>query len=124
MVDAAQNKFPNLQGCSFDKKFYSPENKTELKDKLSLLLLPKKGKRKKAELEKETAEEFTRSKRKLSEVKFAINGLENHGLDRCPDHGIDVFKRYVSLSVLTRNLQIIGHHLQQKELKRIQSKAS
>jgi hypothetical protein len=119
MVDAAQNKFPNLQGCSFDKGFYSPANKTALKDKLTLLVLPKKGKRNKAELEEETAEEFTRSKRKHSAVESGINGLENHGLDRCPDHGIDGFKRYVSLSVLARNLQIIGHHLQKKELKRI-----
>jgi transposase, IS5 family len=46
--------------------------------------------------------------------------LENHGLDRCPDHGIQGFKRYVSLSVLARNLQIMGHHIQQKELKQLQ----
>ena len=122
MVDAAQNKHPKLQGCSFDKGFYSPGNKTALKDKLTLLVLPKKGKRNKAELEEETAEEFTRSKRKHSAVESGINGLENHGLDRCPDHGIDGFKRYVSLSVLARNLQIVGHHIQQKKLKRIQRK--
>jgi hypothetical protein len=122
MVDAAQNKHPNLQGCSFDKGFYSPVNKTALKDKLTLLVLPKKGKRNKAELEEETAEEFTRSKRKHSAVESGINGLENHGLDRCSDHGIDGFKRYVSLSVLARNFQIIGHHIQQKKLKRIQRK--
>lgn len=122
MVKAAQDKHPKLQGCSFDKGFYSPGNKTALKDKLTLLVLPKKGKRNKAELEEETAEEFTRSKRKHSAVESGINGLENHGLDRCPDHGIDGFKRYVSLSVLARNLQIIGHHIQQKKLKRIQRK--
>ena len=71
---------------------------------LDILVLPKKGKRNKTELEEETA----------------INGLENHGLDRCPDSGILGFKRYVSLSVLARNLQIIGHHIQQKELKKLQ----
>jgi hypothetical protein len=122
MVDAAQSKHSNLQGCCFDKGLYSPGNKIALKDKLTLLVLPKKGKRNKAELEEETAEEFTRSKRKHSAVASVINGLENHGLDRCPDHGIDGFKRYVSLSVLARNLQIIGHHIQQKKLKRIQRK--
>ncbi len=78
MVDAAQNKFANLQGCSFDKEYYSPANKTALKDKLTLLVLPKKGKRNKAELEEETAEEFTRSKRKHLAVESGINGLDNH----------------------------------------------
>lgn len=120
MVDAAQYKFPNLRGCSFDKGFYSPANKEELRNKLDILVLPKKGKRNKIEREEETAEIFVQAKRKHSAVESAINGLENHGLDRCPDHGLIGFKRYVSLSVLARNLQIIGHHIQQKELKRFQ----
>lgn len=120
MVDAAQYKFPKLRGCSFDKGFYSPSNKKELINKLDVLVLPKKGKLNKIEREEETAEVFVQSKRKHSAVESAINGLENHGLDRCPDHGLFGFKRYVSLSVLARNLQIIGHHIQQKELKRIQ----
>ncbi len=83
-------------------------------------MLPKKGKCNKAECEEETEENFIRFKRKHSAVESAINGLENHGLDRCPDHGIKGFKRYVGLSVLARNLQIIGHRIQQKELKRLQ----
>jgi len=41
-------------------------------------------------------------------------------LDRCLDHGIQGFKRYVSLAVLSRNLQIIGHDIQQKKLKQLQ----
>lgn len=120
MVDAAQNKFPNLRVCSFDKGFYTPANKKELKSKLDLLVLPKKGKRNKEEEKEETSETFIRHKRHHSAVESAINALENHGLDRCPDHGIDAFKRYVSLSVLARNLQIIGHHLQQKGLRELQ----
>jgi hypothetical protein len=46
--------------------------------------------------------------------------LENHGLDRCLDHGIEGFKRYVALAVVARNIQIMGHVLQQKKLKRLQ----
>ena len=114
MVAAAQYKFPNLRGCSFDKGFYSPGNKKALKTKLDNLVLPKKGRLNKIEREEETSEIFTRTKRKHSAVESAINGLENHGLDRCPDHGINGFKRYVSLAVLARNLQIIGHHIQKK----------
>jgi hypothetical protein len=120
MIDEAQYKFPGLRGCSFDKGFYTPANKKELRSKLDVLVLPKKGNRNKAELEEETATAFIRTKGKHSAVESAINGLENHGLDRCPDHGIHGFKRYVGLSILARNLQIIGHHIQQKELKKIQ----
>ena len=120
MVDCAQKKFPNLRTCSFDKGFYSPANKKELKTRLDFLVLPKKGKRNKLEQEEETSEEFIKLKQKHSAVESDINGLENHGLDRCPDHGIIGFKRYVSLAVLARNLQIIGTHIQQKEFKRFQ----
>jgi len=42
--------------------------------------------------------------------------LEVHGLDRCPDHGIHGFKRYVALAVLARNIQQLGVKLRQKEL--------
>lgn len=120
MVTSAQNKFSDLKGCSFDKGFYSPGNKKDLKDRLENLVLPKKGRCNKAECEEETAEDFRRFKRKHSAVESAINGLENHGLDRCPDHGIQGFKRYVGLSILARNIQIIGHHIQQKGLRQLQ----
>lgn len=120
MIACAQKKFPNLRTCSFDKGFYSPANKKELNAILDFLVLPKKGKRNKLEQEEERSEEFIKAKRKHSAVESDINGLENHGLDRCPDHGIIGFKRYVSLAVLARNLQIIGNHIQQKEFKRFQ----
>ena len=74
----------------------------------------KRGSVNKGEQKEETSEEFIRRKREHSAVEPAINGLENHGLGRCLDHGIQGFKRYVGLAVLSRNLQIIGHDIQQK----------
>ncbi len=53
-------------------------------------------------------------------MESSINALENHGLDRCPDHGIERFKRYVGLAVVARNIQILGHAVQQKKLKKQQ----
>jgi hypothetical protein len=41
-------------------------------------------------------------------VESAINGLEDFGLDLCPDHGIVGFKRYVALAVLARSLHHLG----------------
>ncbi len=54
-------------------------------------------------------------------MESAINGLEVHGLDVCPDHGITGFKRYVALAVVARNIHRIGAILwqrDQEELKR------
>jgi hypothetical protein len=46
--------------------------------------------------------------------------LEVHGLDYCPDRGIDGFKRYVSLAITGRNLQRVGAILQGRDRKRLQ----
>jgi IS5 family transposase len=118
MVQEAKDRFENLAGCSFDKGFYSPENKRQLTNILAYVILPKKGRLSANDKEVEQSEEFVESRRKHSAVESSINALENHGLDRCLDHGLDGFKRYVALAVLARNIQILGHLIQQKELKR------
>jgi hypothetical protein len=51
-------------------------------------------------------------------VESAINALEVHGLDKCPDHGLECFKRYVSLAVLARNIQRIAAVIREQELER------
>ncbi len=117
MAQGAKDRFDNLVGCSFDKGFYSPENKNQLANILDFVVLPKKGRLSAKEKEIEHSEEFIESRRKHSAVESSINALENHGLDRCLDHGLHGFKRYVALAVLARNIQILGHLIQQKELK-------
>jgi hypothetical protein len=118
MAQGAKDRFPNLDGCSFDKGFYSPDNKRRLGNILDYVILPKKGRLSAKDKEIEKSKEFVSSRRKHSAVESSINALENHGLDRCLDHGLHGFKRYVALSVLARNIQILGHLLQQKELRR------
>jgi len=117
MVKGAKDKFENLIGCSFDKGFHSPDNQRELANILDYVILPKKGRLSAKDKQIEHSEEFIESRRKHSAVESSINALENHGLDRCRDHGVHGFKRYVALSVLARNIQILGDLLQQKELK-------
>ena len=116
MTEDAQRKFPSLKSCSYDKGFYSPGNKKELAKLLDNVILPKKGKLSCADKAIEHSPEFVQARYKHSAVESSINALENHGLDRCPDHGIDGFKRYVGLSILARNIQILGHILQQQRL--------
>ena len=117
MAQGAKDRFENLAGCSFDKGFYSPENKRQLSDILDYVVLPKKGRLSAKEKQIEHSEEFVESRRQHSAVESSINALENHGLDRCLDHGIHGFKRYVAIAVLARNIQILGHLIQQKNLK-------
>jgi DNA-binding FrmR family transcriptional regulator len=113
-------RFKELNSCSFDKGFHSPHNQKELIKILDKVILPRKGKLSAINKEIENSEEFKEARRKHSAVESSINALENHGLDRCLDHGIHGFKRYVGLAVLARNIQIIGHIIQQRELKRLQ----
>jgi hypothetical protein len=117
MIQQTKDRFANLAGCSFDKGFYSPENRRQLSEILDYVVLPKKGRLSAKDKELEQSEEFVNSRRKHSAVESTINALENHGLDRCLDHGLHGFKRYVALAVLARNLQILGHLIQQKELR-------
>ncbi len=118
MVQEAKERFSNLNGCSFDKGCYSPHNFIELRKLLDSVTLPKKGKLSAADKEIEYSEEFIRERKKHPAVESAINALENHGLDICPDHEIDGFDRYVALAVTARNIQILGNIIQKKELRR------
>jgi len=119
MVRGALERFCNLIGCSLDKGFYSPSNRKELDKILGKVVLPKKGKLSRADKEREYSEEFIKDKRIHPAVESSINALENHGLDRCPDHGIDGFKRYVALSVTARNIQMLGQIVQEKRLQKM-----
>lgn len=118
MIDKTQKRFSDLQICSFDKGFHSPKNQELLSEKLRFVVLPRKGKLSKKACIIEASEEFRKARCKHSAVESAINALEVHGLDRCPDHGIHGFKRYVALAIVARNIQRIGAILQMKEQKR------
>jgi transposase, IS5 family len=120
IIIETKEMFPNLSGCSFDKGFHSKPNQERLKDLLDKVTLPKKGKLSQKDKEREFSEEFLKAKRKHSAVESAIGALQNHGLDICPDKGLKGFLRYVAIGILARNIQILGHILQQKEKKRRQ----
>lgn len=122
MVTEAQKRFPGLNACSFDKGFHSPENQVILKEQLELAVLPRKGKLSQQAQAIEQSEEFIKARRAHSAVESAINALEVHGLDMCPDHGIGGFKRYVALAVVARNIHRIGAILWQQEQEREQRK--
>ena len=108
MVAQTQQRFPSLGACSFDKGFYSPSNQLALASLLDEVVLPKKGRLSRAEAAHESSVGFVAARRAHSGVESAINALEVHGLDRCRDHGLAGFKRYVALAVVARNIQQVG----------------
>lgn len=120
MVEAAQQRYPDLRQCSFDKGFYTPVNLTNLNQCLECVILPKKGRLNKDEQAREQDENFRAARRQHAAVESCINNLEVRGLDRCFSYGKDGFERHVALSVVSSNLHRVGLILQRKERARRQ----
>ncbi|MEA3643554.1 MAG: ISNCY family transposase [Lamprobacter sp.] len=108
VVKDLARRYPSIASASFDKGYHSPANQQRLAEVVDFPVLPKKGKCSASEHAREHSPRFERLRRRHSAVESAINALEAHGLDRCPDHGIDGFKRYVALAVVARNLHRLG----------------
>ena len=81
-------------------------------------MLPKKGRLSCADKVREYDEEFVQAKKNHSAVESAINALQVHGLNTCPDQGIEGFERYAALAVLSRNIQRIGCIVRDRERKK------
>jgi len=101
----------NIRSWSFDKGFWHKDNKALLEKSVGRVIMPKKGKCNKQELEEESQRQFKLLRNKHSAVESNINELECRGLDRCPDRGYMHFKRYIGLSVAAYNLRRIGQEL-------------
>lgn len=120
MVEAAQQRFPQLRQCSFDKGFYSPANLKDLGQYLDCTILPKKGRLNKNDQAREQDEHFRKARCQHAAVESCINNLEVRGLDRCLSYGKPGFERHVALSIVSCNLHRIGLILQRKERARLQ----
>ena len=122
MVGETKQKFPTLRAVSMDKGFHSPANQEVLKSRLECVVLPKKGRLSQADKARESDPEFVDLRKQHSAVESAINALEVHGLDKCPDHGLKGFKRYIAMAVVARNIQRLGAVLRQQEQEAAQRK--
>ena len=112
-----------VSGCSGDKGFFS-KGDIEVMEIFDIkAIIPKKGKRSLADLQRENDPDFIKAKRKHSAVESNINELEHRGLNRCPDRGIKAFHRYVGLAVIAYNLRRIGKILLEQDRKASESTA-
>ena len=114
MVKETQAQFPELRNASFDRGFYSPENRDILDGLLDNNVMPKKGYLSKVNREREQGKRFKAMRGKHPGVESAINNLEHRGLDRVRSKGKSGFARSVALSVLALNVHRIGLLLRRK----------
>lgn len=111
-----------VSSWSFDKGYWSKENKATLLAQVDTVVLPKKGKRNATETEQERQPLFKKLRNKHSAVESNINELEHRGLNRCPDKGYPNFKKYVGLAVCAYNLKKIGVELIEQERQRLKKR--
>ena len=115
LADRVRAKFP-VFSWSFDKGFYTKENKELLGLFIPEVVMPKKGKLSQNEKAEENTPEFKRGRHRHSAVESNINELEHRGLDRCPERGYKHFKRYIGIGVCAYNLHKIGAELRRMAL--------
>lgn len=117
LVDRMFNNFGQdcLQSLSTDKGFSSVKDRELLELFIEQVVMPKKGKRSVADLEREHGKKWGKLRYSHSAVESDINCLEHHGLNRCPDKGLSGYKRYVGLGILAYNLHKIGARLLENE---------
>lgn len=107
---------------SFDKGYWNKDNKQILQLYVPQVIMPKLGRRTKEETEEEKSRKFKKYKNLHSAVESNINELENRGLGRCPDRGINHYKSYIGMGVCAYNLKKIGKYLLDKEREEIKRK--
>ena len=121
LTESLRANYPEISSLSFDKEFYSKKNKQQVQKLIpdALLVMPKKGKLSQAEAEEQGTKAYKKTKRKHSAVESNIHQLECNGLNRCPDKGLEAFKRYTALGVLSYNLHRLGSLLLEAERKKL-----
>lgn len=110
-----------IASLSFDKGFTRTEDRDLLRLYVPIVVMPKRGKKNAAETEHESEKQFVALRRAHSAVESEINSLEHHGLNRCLDVGLDGYRRYVGLGVLSYNLHVIGRELLARQRARAQT---
>ena len=101
----------SLASVSFDKGFSDMADRELLSLYVPLVVMSKRGRKNAVETQRESEPRFVVRRRAHSAVESEINSLEHHGLNRCLDMGLDGYRRYAGLGVLSYNLHVIGREL-------------
>jgi IS5 family transposase len=114
----------HIASISFDKGFTRQEDRELLELYIPVVVMPKRGRKNQAEMERETDRKFVALRKAHSAVESDINALEHHGLNRCLDVGLVGFERYVGYGVLAFNLHQIGRELLAQQRNRLPLQAA
>jgi hypothetical protein len=111
----------SIGSISFDKGFSDEEDRRLLEEYIEEVIMLKKGRLSKADKEREGHKKFQDLRNQHNAIESDINCLEHHGLNRCPDKGIESFERYVGFGVLAYNQHKIGNKILEKrrQLKKV-----
>ncbi len=107
----------SIESISFDKGFTDKEDRELLECFIDNVIMPKRGRLNKEDKEREGHKKFKELRNKHNAIESDINCLEHHGLNRCPDKGLDGFNRYAGFGILAYNLHKIGNRLLEKHRK-------
>ena len=107
-----------LTCLSLDKGFSSKAHIKDLEVLIPKVMLKQKGRLSKLRKHIEQSEDFKALNNEHQAIESNINQLEYHGLDKCPDKGVEHFKRYVSLAVVSYNLHRLGNLIKKQKGKR------
>jgi hypothetical protein len=119
VIDRIRQLYEKVSSCSGDKGFFSKID-VEIMELFDIrAIIPKKGKRSLADLQRESDPKFIKAKHAHSAVESNINELEHRGLNRCPDKGVRGMHRYVGLAVIAYNLHRIGKILLEQDRQRL-----
>jgi hypothetical protein len=100
-----------IASLSFDKGFTRATDRDLLSLYVPTVVMPKRGRKKADEAEREQDKKFRALRHQHSAVESEINSLEHHGLNRCLDVGLAGYLRYAGLGVMSYNLHMIGREL-------------
>jgi hypothetical protein len=117
-----QELFPDINSISYDRGFWSKANLEAIKEMVTYVGMPKKGKLSKDDKERQNSEDYIIAKEKHPAIESGINALQHHGCDFCPDYSQDSFEKYTSTAIVSRNLIKLGDIIMQKEQKKLYRK--
>lgn len=117
LMQRLQTRFDGgIRAASFDKGFWTPNNLKRLSEIIPLVVLPKKGKRREADQQRESAKPFSKIRKWHAGVESKIHALVSaNGMNVCRDKGAIAYDRYIAAAVMGRNLQTLGTILLSKE---------
>jgi len=118
-MNGSRRDILRLWSCSFDKGLWTRESRREPTKILDSVALRRKGRPTEVEQLEQSDPDYQRARRRHP----AIHASKNRRLDRCRDHGIEGFHRYVAMAMVARNIQQLGKILLEIEKGKLNKEA-